>query len=97
MVLGPYFQRTRGLNQLRHNAKWVVAAGTIGCRIGGIEMIAILIGIVLGSSPPGLGKTMLYVTTRDGRAGRTELFPIIAVHVHAIAVFVLIGVVEHFP
>ena len=60
-------------------------------------MVAVLVSIVCGSSPPRLGKTMLDVTAGDDHTRRGKLIPSIAVHIHTIAVFVLVGIIEDLP
>ena len=97
VVLRTNLKRTGRFDQVLHITQRVVTPGTVGRRVGGVKMITILIGIVLRTSPPGLGKTMLYITTGDCRTGCTEFLPVIAVHIHTITVFILIGIVEHFP
>ena len=46
---------------LHRNAQGIVAARAVSLAVGGVEVIAVLVGVVVVATPPALGKAMLDV------------------------------------
>ena len=98
VVALPYLEGAGSLGGVGDVAEGIVGAGAIGGAVGGVEVVAVLVGVVLCPTPPRLGETVLHVAAGDDFPGRGEGFPVVAVHIHTEAGGgVAVGIVEDVP